>query len=169
MARAVVIRELADRIETVRRPHPVRVAIDGVDAAGKTTLADELAAVLRGRGREVIRASIDGFHRPRAERYRRGELSPEGYYHDSFDYNAVREAILGPGGVQAPLNSILLFDGIFLLRPELTEHWDLFGSREGSGAPLPAPVPAGAAALLRGGAARRGGRRGGRERRSGEA
>src|SRR5919204_1789518 len=120
MARAAVIRELADRIEAVRRPHPVRVAIDGVDAAGKTTLADELAAVLRGRGREVIRASIDGFHRPRAERYRRGELSPEGYYHDSFDYDAVRETILGPGGVHAPRDSILLFDGTTAL----------FGSRE---------------------------------------
>src|ERR671937_1286035 len=73
-----VIGDLANRIEPVRRPNPVRVAIDGVDAAGKTTLADELAPVLRRRGREVVRASIDGFHRPRAERYRRGELSPEG-------------------------------------------------------------------------------------------
>jgi uridine kinase len=79
------IRELVDRIEAVRRPHPIRVAIDGIDAAGKTTLANELASVLRRRGRDVVRASIDGFHRPRAERYSRGDLSAEGYYLDSFE------------------------------------------------------------------------------------
>lgn len=58
--------------------HPVRVAIDGPDAAGKTMLADA--------GRQIVRASIDGFHRPRAERYRQGPLSPAGYYEDSLDH-----------------------------------------------------------------------------------
>jgi len=42
-------------------------------AAGKTTLADQLAVVLRAQGREVIRASIEGFLLPRSQRYRRGE------------------------------------------------------------------------------------------------
>jgi uridine kinase len=119
--RAAVVAELADRIEALRRPHPVRVAIDGVDAAGKTTLADELASVLRRRGREVVRVSVDSFLRPRAERYRRGELSPEGYYHDSFDYAALRETVCGGH----PRDSILVVDGVFLLRPELVEQWDL--------------------------------------------
>jgi uridine kinase len=118
---AVVV-ELADRIEGVRRPHAVRVAIDGVDAAGKTTLADAIASALRRRGREVVRVSVDGFLRPRAERYRRGELSPEGYYHDSFDYAALRETMCGARSVQ---EAILLVDGVFLLRPELVEEWDL--------------------------------------------
>jgi uridine kinase len=54
------------------------VAIDGPDTAGKTTLADELADALLGRGREVVRASIDDFLRPRDERHRRGPDSPEG-------------------------------------------------------------------------------------------
>jgi uridine kinase len=119
--RAAVVAELADRIEAVRRPHSVRVAIDGIDAAGKTTLADELASVLRHRGREVVRLSADDFHRPRAERYRRGELSPDGYYHDSFDYRALRKAL----GTHLPQDSIVLVDGVFLLRPELVEIWDL--------------------------------------------
>jgi uridine kinase len=116
------VAELADQIEAVRRPHSVRVAIDGIDAAGKTTLGDELASVLRRRGREVVRVSIDRFHRPPAERYRRGELSPEGYYRDSFDYAALRETIRGAPSSQS---SILLVDGVFLLRPELVEEWDL--------------------------------------------
>jgi len=48
--------------------------------------ADELAVALRGHGRDVTRASIDGFLRPRIERYRQG-LSRRGVcYEDSFDY-----------------------------------------------------------------------------------
>jgi uridine kinase len=133
----------------LQRPHPVRVAIDGPDAAGTTTLTDELAAGLKARGREVIRASIDGFHRPRAERYRRGADSPEGYYRDSFDHDALRAELLDPLGPdgssefrtavfnfrtdfprpedssRAAPDAVLLLDGVFLLRPELRDAWDL--------------------------------------------
>lgn len=44
MTRQKVLEKLADLIIGVSKPHPVRVAIDGVDAAGKTTLADELSS-----------------------------------------------------------------------------------------------------------------------------
>jgi uridine kinase len=127
----------------------VRVAVDGPPAAGKTTLADELAVVLRAQGREVIRASIEGFLLPRSQRYRRGEDSAEGCYHDSFDFDALHRVLLdplGPGGdrsfqqavydkgmdtalsqpaTTAPADAVLLFDGVFLLRPELIDGWDL--------------------------------------------
>jgi uridine kinase len=146
--REAVLDRLAALISAVRRPHVVRVAIDGVDAMGKTTLADELRPLLEARGRPVVRATIDGFHRPRAERHRRGPTSPEGYYHDSFDHDALRRELLeplGPGGsrryrsrvfdlrgdepvrdapVAAPGNAVLLFDGVFLFRPELNDLWD---------------------------------------------
>jgi uridine kinase len=59
------------------------VGVDGPDAAGKTTPADHLADALEV---PTLRVSIDGFHQPRELRYQRGELSAEGYYHDSFDY-----------------------------------------------------------------------------------
>jgi uridine kinase len=124
------------------------VAVDGIDAAGKTTLANDLVPCLQAHGRPVIRASIDGFHRPRVERYRRGATSAEGYYWDSFDYPAVREALLfplGPAGSRqyrraafdvrtdrplvtaeelAPPEAVLVMDGVFLLRPELADLWD---------------------------------------------
>ncbi len=143
-----ILADIASRIAGVRRPHPIRVAIDGVDAAGKTTLADELAPVVTALGRSVIRASIDGFHNPQATRRRRGSRSPEGYFHDSFNYPALVEALLqplGPGGSglfrrsvfdfrtdqpvaaeteRAPVDAVLLFDGVFLLRAELREYFD---------------------------------------------
>jgi uridine kinase len=82
-------------------------------------LADALADVLRARGRAVARLSIDDFLRPQAERYRRGRDSAQGYYEDSFDYAAVRTAVL------EARDAVLLFDGVFLLRPELHDLWDL--------------------------------------------
>jgi uridine kinase len=139
---------LAERIAAVEGEHPIRVAIDGTDAAGKTTLADELTEPLRNLGRPVIRASVDRFHNPASVRYRQGPDSPEGYYHDSFDYEGLIDALLaplGPGGSRlyrratydyrtdsrvnepverAPSDAILLFDGVFLLRPALRDHWD---------------------------------------------
>src|SRR5262245_55802798 len=139
---------LAAMIASVRADHPVRVAVDGVDAAGKTTLANALVKPLSQLGREVIRASIDGFHRPKRLRYSRGKDSPAGYYYDSFDYEAVTLYLLkplGPDGDRiyrasffdhitdtelpgdtraASENAILVFDGVFLLRHELNRYWD---------------------------------------------
>lgn len=136
---------LADVIAGTPSDRPLRVAIDGPDVAGKTTLADRLADLLRPH-RPVIRLSVDRFHRPRAERQRRGPLSPDGYYYDSFDNNAIVRSVLRPlvDGKYAPAafdyrldrpvdaefqtaprNAIVLFDGVFLLRPELRSYWDL--------------------------------------------
>lgn len=122
--------------------------MDGVDGAGKTTFADELAASLRELGREVIRVSADDFHHPRAMRYRLGRDSPAGFYRDSYDHAGLRRTLLdplGPGGSlryrtaildvnsDQPLfepeqiarpGSLLVVDGLFLHRPELRGLWD---------------------------------------------
>src|SRR6185369_4912440 len=42
--RQQLVTGLAARVVGLRLPHPTRVAIDGVDAAGKTVLAEELDA-----------------------------------------------------------------------------------------------------------------------------
>lgn len=71
-----------------------------------------------------------------------------GYYLDSFDYPALRDTLLSPLGpdgdryyrtavfdfrTDKPVNepicealsdAVLLFDGVFLLRPELNSYWD---------------------------------------------
>jgi uridine kinase len=148
MSREKVLETVAERIARLRPAHPVRVGIDGPDAAGKTTFADELAQRLVAFGRPVVRASIDGFHRPASVRYRRGPDSPEGYYFDSFDLDALTDLLLRPLGaggsclirratfdfetdrpVAAPIemaahDAILVFDGVFLHRDELVEFWE---------------------------------------------
>ncbi|NRQ31753.1 uridylate kinase [Nonomuraea sp. NN258] len=147
--RGELISALTEAIGSVTAAHPLRVAIDGPPAAGKTTLADELAVVLRAQARDVIRAGIDDFLFPRAQRYRRGRYSAESCYFDAHDHAALRRVLLdplGPGGdrrfqhavydrdtdapasppaATAPANAVLLFDGVFLLRPELIDRWDL--------------------------------------------
>ena len=139
---------VAKRIKQLRLPHPVRVAVDGRTASGKTTFADTLAATMRRLGRRVIRTSVDGFHRPRVERHRQGRLSPDGYYEDARDLEAIRRLLLdplGPGGdrvyvaasfdldrdeplecapAHAASDAVLIVDGTFLQRPELRQSWD---------------------------------------------
>ncbi|MEU7820991.1 uridylate kinase [Catellatospora sp. NPDC049133] len=146
--RAEVLAVLADSLLERREPGRLRVAIDGPDAAGKTTLADDLAALI-GPRRQVIRLGIDRFHHPEAVRRRRGPLSPEGFYLDSFDHEAIVDGVLRPLGPdgdgwyrpavfdyrsdravnvapqEAAAGAVLLFDGVFLLRPELRDFWDI--------------------------------------------
>jgi len=148
MTRKLLIEQIANHISSMISAHPLRVAIDGVDAAGKTTFANELVEPLEKLGRHVIRASIDGFHNPRVIRYLRGGDSPEGYFFDSFDYEGIKTSLLNPLGPDGNLqyqttifdsrtdsivhspkysahtNSILIFDGVFLLRSELISCWD---------------------------------------------
>lgn len=125
-----------------------RVAIDGVDGAGKTHFADDLGKELTGRGATVIRASADGFLSPPRTRHRRGRDSAEGYYRDSFDYGRMCRLLLDPLSPRgngeyvravydvrrerevrllpelAPDDAILVVDGIFTHRDELIRYWD---------------------------------------------
>jgi uridine kinase len=121
------------------------VAVDGVDGAGKTHFADQLATEL-SRAVPVIRASVDGFHNPASVRHRRGRGSPEGFFHDSYDYQRLTRLLLDPlrdGGEyvrqvydvhaeaavqvapeRAEPGAVLVFDGIFTHRDELVGYWD---------------------------------------------
>ncbi|GAA2745985.1 uridine kinase [Terrabacter aerolatus] len=145
--RYAVLRDLADRVVALRPGERVAVAVDGFDGAGKTVLADQLAEVIGGvaPARDVLRVSIDGFHRPREQRVARGR-GPETFYEDSYDYDAFRRAVVEPFrrgepvtpavndvDADAPVHpdpvavgtdTVLLVDGIFLQRPELADVWD---------------------------------------------
>jgi uridine kinase len=129
--------------------HPLRLAVDGITASGKTTFARELTGVLVGRGLRAEHVTMDGFHHPAAVRHRRGRDSAEGYYGDAYDVTALRARLLdplGPGGDRryrtavidlatdqpvdaparvAPDDLVVVLDGSFLQRPELAGAWDL--------------------------------------------
>ena len=148
MKREALLHEISKIIAQIRAPHPRRIAVDGVDASGKTVFADALADSLAFTQCQVIRASVDGFHHPKAIRRQKGSLSPEGFYRDSYNYPALIEnllAPLSPGGdrryriavfdlygdrpIQMPWetakkDAILIVDGIFLLRETLLPYWD---------------------------------------------
>jgi uridine kinase len=173
-ARQKVLKYVADTILKLPAVFVSRIGIDGVDGAGKTVFANELAHLLAMSSRPIIRASVDSFHNPRNLRYRLGENSPEGFFLDSYNYPQLKEVLLdplSPGGTglyqtaifdhrldssvpsleeQAVDGSILVFDGIFLHRPDLRSYWDFSiflevgfdisiprGAQRGEGSPDP--------------------------------
>ena len=146
--RDLVLSRIAAAVVSMKVVGTIRLAIDGVDGSGKTFFADELATCLMALGKTVIRASADDFHNPREVRYRQGRDSPAGFYADTYNYPVLISRLLGPLGPKgsrrfcrtafnvstdrpnpakeeiASPGSILVFDGMFLHRPELRHHWD---------------------------------------------
>lgn len=126
-----------------------RIGVTGPDGAGKSRFAQALAEVIGLNGTEVLLASVDDFHNPRALRHARGRQSAEGFYRDTTNLAALRAGLLeplAPGGdrrvitrafdhrtdmaiEEAPRRvapgTILILDGIFLIRPELAGCLDL--------------------------------------------
>jgi uridine kinase len=121
--------------------------VDGADGAGKTVFADDLAPLVPG----AVRASLDDFHHPREHRHARGRTG-ETVWERSFDYAAVRRELLDPWRrgagatyrlrwhdlatdalvdpaveppARVPEAGVLLVDGVFAQRPELSDAWDL--------------------------------------------
>lgn len=105
--------------------------------------------MLREHGRAVVRISADDFLNPAAVRHRRGRHDPQGFWLDGYDYPALHHRVLNPlrpGGsrryqvashdpgrdqaVDPPVHlaepgTVLVLDGLFLHREELTDVWDL--------------------------------------------
>lgn len=149
MTRTQLLDGLVALIQTMPRDRPLRLGIDGRSAAGKTTIAEELADRLRSYGRTCIRASIDDFHPPGYKRRAiAGEFTPEVYLREGYDYAAFRRLLLeplSPGGtrrcrvkfwnsnddvpfreewLEVADDAVLIVDGVFLLIPSLRSLWD---------------------------------------------
>ncbi|MGC1207176.1 MAG: uridine kinase [Ornithinimicrobium sp.] len=166
--RQLVLVDLLGLIMATRPGERAVVAIDGVDGVGKSYLAAELMALAdRLAGRELLSVSMDGFHHRREVRYAHGQMS-QTYYRDAFDYAAFERHVLmpfragreilaavhdvttdqpvHPDAIEAADDAVVLVDGVFLHRPELTALWDasLFVH-----APFEVSVPRGNARLAR--------------------
>lgn len=131
-------------------PGRLRVAVDGLTGAGKTSFGHELAAALRGLGRPTMRASMDDFKHPwrHAREHGYDRVSGEGYYRNAYDFRSARTLLLGPAGpsgsgevvlcahdpltgadyrdttISAPPGSILIVDTVFAFRPEYNDCWE---------------------------------------------
>ena len=146
--RLPVLNRVVDRVLDLGDTR-VCVAVDGRTGAGKTTFGHELALLVADAGRDVLRASLDDFKRPWAERHRYDRVSAEGYYRNAFDLAAIHDILLAPAQptgsglvalcsidpitqidhsgtrVRLPNDGVLIVDGVFALRPELHRYWDL--------------------------------------------
>ncbi|HVE91513.1 MAG TPA: hypothetical protein VNE62_04300 [Actinomycetota bacterium] len=140
MAETVIGRAPDDRV--------LRVAVTGITASGKSSIATALTEAVNAAGVFCLRLPVDGFHNPREVRYRRGRESAEGYYRDAYDYDSLIRHVLrplGPGGdctyvqrtfdleaetsvwpqpMRAERGSIAVLDASFLLRPEIRDLFD---------------------------------------------
>jgi uridine kinase len=147
--RTALIAAVAGRIAD-RGPGRLRVAVDGLTGAGKTSFGHELAAALRALGRPTMRASLDDFKHPwrHAREHGYDRVSGEGYYRNAYDFSAARDLLLRPAGpagtgrvalcafdpltgedhrditVSAPPAAVLIVDSVFAFRPEYDDCWE---------------------------------------------
>jgi uridine kinase len=148
-ARAALIADVAGRVARLS-PGRLRVAVDGLTCAGKTSFGHELAAALRSIGRPTARASLDDFKNPWREARELGydRLTGAGYYRNAYDFRSAADLLLAPAGaagsgvlvlcahdpltgedhrgktVSTPAGTVLVVDSVFAFRPEYNRFWD---------------------------------------------
>lgn len=125
------------------------VGVTGMDASGKSTMTTLLAQELEGAGYSVQIVRLDDFHRTRSERQVEGLPEPVQFYEHTFDFERLRNAVLKPirdeGILETTLvcldlledtwtverqysvqdNTIVLLEGVFLFRPDISHFLDL--------------------------------------------
>ena len=140
---------IIETIKKIKKNKPLIIAFDGVDTSGKTTLANLVfETMLKKKVFSPLRVQIDKFHNPKNIRIRKGELSPEGFFYDSFDYDTILKNVINPikkgldniitesydyrvedaikkNKITITNDTVILFDGIFMNRDELFDSWDL--------------------------------------------
>jgi uridine kinase len=150
-ARQTAVEELGTILSGRRQRllgRPLVVGIDGPCASGKTTLAVALEANLRSaHGHHTLIVHVDDFHRPRSKRHQDANRS-RAFFDGYFDIDRLERRVLRPlreKGVldaeltvldfssdeytrtlrfQAHARSIVIVEGVFLLRPEIRRWLD---------------------------------------------
>lgn len=144
-----IFTHLADCIERVRSADRATVVgITGIDASGKSRFAADLDTHLHIGGASTQLISVDDFHNPKAIRYA-GPDPVSNYLSSSFDFERLRAELLEPISrgeevmksltvleldtddftgnrtYQVGRSSIVIVEGVFLLRPDIRELIDL--------------------------------------------
>ena len=102
---------------------PYIIGINGIDCAGKTTLAKDLSGRLKQSEINNEIFHIDDFNDPKVEKetYRAfasgnwNENDFDRYYESIIDFQQAREAV----EIAAAKNEMLIVEGIFIFRPQL--------------------------------------------------
>jgi uridine kinase len=137
---------LEEEILSIQKKPALIIGVDGIDGAGKSCFAGQLKAHLEGLRGDIVLISMDNFHHPQSIRYAQGKNSPLGFYYDSYNYESFIANVIKPFRgrkkhyltkgfdleldkplteplYEVPDNSILIVEGIFLNRPELSAFW----------------------------------------------
>jgi uridine kinase len=119
--------DLLGRITIEREVRPreraLLVAISGIDAAGKGTLARDLVERLRVRGTRVALVGADGWLTPN-EGLDLGSEPGVNFYRRGFWFDAMFERVVDPLCLDRSIDVVLL-EGIFLFKKELRHRYDL--------------------------------------------
>ncbi len=118
---SLIIDELNERVrQSVAAP--VLVGISGIDASGKTTLAEAVRQRATEIGLQVELANVDEFIIPPDQRKSEGPPFID-YFEHTFDHAAFIQKVKGLAAVTGV--QIVLAEGIFLFRKELVARWDV--------------------------------------------
>ena len=134
-------------ISRYNRERTLIVGIDGAGGAGKSTISDTLEKELRSEGYNVAVFHIDDMIHPRAVRYNDDYPQWEQYYYLQWRYDYFMREVISPiregrslGAIELydkendsyktvlsdiPAGSIVIVEGVFLLRSELEGAFDV--------------------------------------------
>ena len=143
-----VFAEILNKInQRQQADRPFILGITGIDGAGKSRFAAALRRYLDSRNYRTQIIHLDDFHNPLAVRYA-GENQMQNYYHRSFNLDEIINKLLRPVhqkntfSTRLPVlnpatdendtekeysfnaETIVIFEGVFLLREELSPYLD---------------------------------------------
>ncbi|UCC17313.1 MAG: hypothetical protein JSU58_01860, partial [Dehalococcoidales bacterium] len=140
---------LNDIISRKQPDHPFILGITGIDASGKTKFTDRLDNFLSDKAYPVQKIHIDDFHNPINIRYS-GENDADNYFNLSFNIDTIIDELLIPSREYGTLSTeltvldletdsfrnkrsysispdtIVLIEGVFLFRKELSPYIDYY-------------------------------------------
>lgn len=141
-----IIKDFFKTCNTPKEKKRFIIAIDGIDASGKTHFSEKLKNEFEKLNQKVCLVHLDNFHNPQVIRYKQGKESGIGFYEDSYNYDVLINKAIRPFKkndnririkhfnlkedkeeiytAQIEDIEVLIVEGIFIHRKELISYWD---------------------------------------------